>query len=145
MTNDDRQPFAKTLAALAAAYDFEADEAVAEGFWLTLHDLPLGRVQAAIFHLMKTSKFRPKAAEVREIVVAELNRDREQLAHQQRISRGFATGTAYVIHRDRKRAGASDDEIRAELQRESERLGIPLYWPGEEPWAEERRMELRIA
>lgn len=145
MTNEDRQAFAKTLAAMAAAYDIECDEALAEGFWITLRDLPLDRVQAAIFHLMKTSKWRPKAAEVREIVVAEQGRLQERLDREQKINQQFATGTAFVIRREAKRAGATDDEIRDKLKLESERLGIPLYWPGEEPWAGERRDVLRIA
>lgn len=143
MTDADRKPFARTLAALAAAYDMEVDEAVAEGFWMTLCDLPLELVQAAVLEVMRTSKFRPKAAEIRELVVKE-QAAAQRIAHRERqITLAYATATASRIIRKLREQGYPDDAIRNQLALESERLGLTLYWPGEEP--DEERGLIRTA
>ena len=134
MTNDDRKAFARTLAAMAAAYDVEVDEAVAEGYWMTLEDLPLNLVQAAVQALMRTNKHRPKASEIREMVQREQAAAKKASAREQQIERSYTTGIATRIVRQMRSAGVADDvAIRERLATESERLGVPLYWPGEEP------------
>lgn len=144
MTNDDRIEFAKTLAAMAAAYDFECDEACAEGFWITLNDLPLDKVKAAIHKLMRESKFRPKAAEIREIVVDELEREGKAADRELRITRGYCESIAANIVRSERKNGATDEDIREKLRTESLRLGIDVYWPGEEPWNQRSKDAPRV-
>jgi predicted small metal-binding protein len=134
MTSDDRIEFAKSLSAMAAAFDMEVDEAVAEGFWITLGDLPLDRVQAAIKQVMRSCKFRPKASEIREIVVEQMEHEARLAHREERIVRDYATALAGSIIRQMRKESRTDEEIRDKLRLESIRLDIPLAWPGEEPW-----------
>jgi hypothetical protein len=149
MTTEDRHAFKTLMLALAAAMDFEVDEAVAEGFWVVLNDLPLSHVQTAVHEVMRTSKFRPKASEIREIVLQQLAIENRRLGRQEQISQNYAEAMATNVIRDARRRNADDAEIRELLKLKGQQLEIELYWPGEEPWNKRAeglpRLELRRA
>lgn len=67
MTNADRPQFAHLLAALAAAFGREADEALAEGYWLGLADLEIHEVESACARALRESEFFPKPVELRRL------------------------------------------------------------------------------
>ena len=148
MTETDRQSFAQALAACVSAYREEGDEALAEGYWLTLSDLPLDRVKDAIVALMRTSKFMPRASEIREIVVDQLGIEARAADRETRIVQDYSVALAGRIIRTIRQTGADEATIRERLKLESERLSIEIHWPGEEPWNQRDpslRLQLRRA
>lgn len=134
MTTDDRQEFAKSLAACIAAYREEMDEAGGEGYWIVLSDLPLDRVKSAIFALMKTSKWLPKASEIREFVIEKMEHEAWNARREERISQDYAVCLASNIVREGRRNHLPDEDIRRVLELRGEMIELPLHWPGEEPW-----------
>lgn len=148
MTPEDREPFALTLAATASAYREEADEAMAEGYWITLSDLPLDRVKSAVFELMRTSKFMPRASEIRELVLDALSSEMRIKQREERIEHAYCEALAQQIVRDGRRQNLPDEDIREALAYQGERRKLTLYWPGEEPWNQRLglpRLELKRA
>lgn len=67
MTNADRGRFASLLAALAASFGKEADEATAEGYWIGLCDLEIGEVELACQRAIRECKFFPVPVELRRL------------------------------------------------------------------------------
>lgn len=134
MTPEDRQSFALTLAAMAAAYREEADEALAEGYWITLGDLPLDRVKPAVVELMRTSKFMPRASEIRELVLEALAAEMKTSQREERIEHSYCEALAQKIIRAGRVKSQTDEEIRDALRLEGLRRSVTLFWPGEEPW-----------
>ncbi len=52
--------------ALAATFRTEASEAMLEGYWIGLEDIPFSAVQSSVVQAMRASKFMPNVAELRE-------------------------------------------------------------------------------
>lgn len=106
MQLSDHLEFGDLLKALAAAYREEVDEATTAGYLLTLSDLPIERIKAAVVEAMRTKRFFPKAAELREIAQAAIDREasvRNLARHRRRMRDSF------VMHElaEAKRIGES--------------------------------------
>ncbi len=70
----------RLIAALAATFNREADEAMFQGYELGLSDLPLDAVKLAVERAIRECKFMPTAAELRELSGAILSADRAVMA-----------------------------------------------------------------
>ena len=80
MQSMDRGEFLQVIAALAATFRQEASEALIEGYWLGLEDLDVRAVKGAAVQAMRTSKFMPAVAELRELAGVLSPADRAVLA-----------------------------------------------------------------
>lgn len=80
MQASDRVEFAQAITALAASFRAESDEAMLEGYWWALDDLPLEAVQRAVRSAMRQCKFMPAAFELRELSGVMSNQARAVLA-----------------------------------------------------------------
>ncbi len=67
MTPNDKPKFLEIIMALVATCRAEVSEALLTGYWLGLEDLHLADVQRSAVVAMRTSKFMPTVAELREI------------------------------------------------------------------------------
>lgn len=67
MVESDRSDFGTVIEALAATFSREATEALLTGYWLGLSDVPLAQVKRAVVAAMRTSRFMPSVAELREL------------------------------------------------------------------------------
>jgi hypothetical protein len=125
LTERDRPQFALTLAALAAAYREELDEAAYEGYWLALGDLSLEAIRGACKAAARTQKFMPKAAEIREIATIEATRV-EQAQRLDVRRREFALALSWNITQEADRKGWDESTLRSELNRVGDQLGVCL-------------------
>lgn len=66
MHDSDYDEFVLAIAAMAATFRQEATEAVYEGYWRGLRDLPLDAVNAAVDRSMRECRWMPPVAELRE-------------------------------------------------------------------------------
>lgn len=66
MNEGDRQKFVTTLGAVAAAFRQELSTPMIEGYWLGLSDMTLEGFAAACQKCIRTCRFMPSAAELRE-------------------------------------------------------------------------------
>ena len=66
MGDSEKREFLLAMAALAATFRQEASEAVFEGYWRGLRDLPLAAVNVAVDRAMRECKFLPTVCELRE-------------------------------------------------------------------------------
>jgi hypothetical protein len=67
MENQDRKSFALLINALAASFGRDADEALLEGMWLGLRDLPLRALEQAVTTALRQCQYMPKAVELRQL------------------------------------------------------------------------------
>jgi hypothetical protein len=67
MDKQKRIEFCKTIAALAATFRQEATEALYEGYWLGLDDVPVEAVKSAVVQAMRSCRFMPSVAELRAL------------------------------------------------------------------------------
>ncbi|KKN29886.1 hypothetical protein LCGC14_0839640 [marine sediment metagenome] len=67
MHENEEPDFTEVIAALAATFRQEATQAVYLGYWMGLRDLALEDVKRAAIRAMRTSKFMPAVAELREL------------------------------------------------------------------------------
>lgn len=138
MIDTERAEFVLAVTAMAAAYDKAADEAMFDGYWITLADLPLDKVKAAIVDAMRECDHMPKAAQIRTRAKAATEAEVEEERRRVEQHRRHVESMGSEIVRRGLRAKAGEERIREELQRVGEQYGFELYWPGEEPWSEER-------
>jgi hypothetical protein len=94
MTQNDREPFARILAALAEVFDAPVTPARAELYWNALRDLDLALIRDAADSLIKTADRFPFPASIRSTATL--------LAQQQR------TGEMYI----KRLTGPQKDEAR---------------------------------
>jgi hypothetical protein len=67
MTEADREQFTEAMQALCAVYGVEATLPLLTGYWMGLQDLPLQKVQEAVFAALREGgKFMPKPGEMRK-------------------------------------------------------------------------------
>jgi hypothetical protein len=66
MTAADRPAFAQLLALLGETFREPISEARVAGYWLACEDVPLPALQAAVREALRTCKFFPRPAELRE-------------------------------------------------------------------------------
>ena len=66
MTAADRPAFAELLALLGETFHEPISEARVAGYWIALHDLPLPALQAAVREALRSCRFFPRPAELRE-------------------------------------------------------------------------------
>lgn len=66
MIQADRKRFLNCIGALAIATRTAADEAIFEAYWIGLQDLPIERIESAAHDAIRTSRFFPSVAELRE-------------------------------------------------------------------------------
>jgi len=76
----ERRDLVRLIAALAATFNREADEAMFEGYELGLCDLPVPAVKLAVGRAIRECKFMPTVAELRELSGELLPQDRAILA-----------------------------------------------------------------
>lgn len=95
MTDAERPYLAKILAVFSSVFNEPVDELKAEGYFAALRDLPLDVVREAAHAAIKTEKFCPRPARLRELVTG----SSEELADTawakllQQIRREGYTGT----------------------------------------------------
>lgn len=65
MENKDRPEFMRLLLGLAETYRREASEALIDGYWLGLADMPVADIRKGVAACLKTSTFMPSPAEIR--------------------------------------------------------------------------------
>lgn len=80
MTDQDRQRFGIAIAAVAATFRSEATTAMIQGYWMGLQDLPVESVEQALAASLRTSRFMPTAAELRELAGVPSTEDSALLA-----------------------------------------------------------------
>ena len=68
MTNTDRIAFAEALHVLAETFGEPMSDLRTEGYFNALSDLSIAQVNVAVRHAMRSCKFFPKPAELREAV-----------------------------------------------------------------------------
>lgn len=68
MTAQDRPRFAAALAMLAEAYAETVSHARAAAYFLALEDLAIGELEAAVHTCLRTCRFFPRPAELREAI-----------------------------------------------------------------------------
>lgn len=68
MTDAERPYLAKILAVFSSVFNEPVDELKAEGYFAALKDLPLDAVRDAAHAAIKTEKFFPRPARLRELV-----------------------------------------------------------------------------
>ena len=61
--------FAEAMAVLAAAFDRELTEPLLRVYWLDLQAFEITEIEAAMTHLRRSSKWFPKIAEIRELLL----------------------------------------------------------------------------
>ena len=74
-TIENREEFRMCVQALFVSLGGEFSDAALLGYWIALKDMTLEQVQQACYHSMRTSKFIPKPAELREIVFGDADDD----------------------------------------------------------------------
>lgn len=67
MRDSDRERFVAVINAVAASFGSEPTEALLEGYWLGLEDLPMERVEAAAKRAIRSQSRMPRPAELREL------------------------------------------------------------------------------
>jgi hypothetical protein len=80
LTEKDRQDFAIVIAALSETFGRDASEATVYGYWLGLNDLPIDSVKDAASRALRSCKFMPTPAELRELAGIANVSDRALLA-----------------------------------------------------------------
>lgn len=80
MIFDDRERFVMLLTACAETFGRAMSEAMLEGYWIGLNDLPLESVERAVEHGIRSSKFMPSVAELRDLSGAQSVEDRALIA-----------------------------------------------------------------
>lgn len=128
MTEADRKPFGLVMAALAAAYREECDEAVLEGYWLSLADLELPAIRGAVAIACRTSKFMPKAAELRATVIEAMTAAQRELDRARRACE-YKRSIVYGIEQDALKKGWTNEQLVAEIRRVGENVGLDLPGP----------------
>lgn len=76
----DSERFGALIAGMAAMFSREATEAMLAGYWLGLGDLPIEAVERAVAAGIRSCKFMPVAAELRELAGDSRADDRALLA-----------------------------------------------------------------
>lgn len=71
MTDADRKPLAKILGVLGSTFNEPLDDLKIEGYFLALKDLAFEDVRTAAFDALKTCKFFPRPADIRERIGGE--------------------------------------------------------------------------
>lgn len=71
MTDADRKPLAKILGVLGATFNEPLDDLKIEGYFMALKDLDFESVRNAAFDALKTCKFFPRPADIRERIAGE--------------------------------------------------------------------------
>jgi hypothetical protein len=66
MTAADRPAFAELLALLGETFHEPISEGRVAGYWIALSDMPLPALQAAVCEALRTCRFFPRPAELRE-------------------------------------------------------------------------------
>jgi len=66
-SENDYEAFAGLISALAASFGKESDEAMLTGYWMGLGDMDLSELRAACAKAIRSMKFMPKPAELREM------------------------------------------------------------------------------
>jgi hypothetical protein len=141
VTEADRKPFGLMISAMAAAYrkSGDVDEACLAGYWLLLADLELSAISAAATAAARASKFMPTAAEIRELVVEQIEYDqRKRLQEEKRWK--YTMSLSVMVARECVALGKDDDWLRRELDRVGENTNLVLPWPGS--FIEEERERL---
>lgn len=69
MTPDDRPRLARILAVLGETFNEPVSDLRAEGYLMGLNDLTIGQVEQGARRALKTSRFFPRPAELRELAV----------------------------------------------------------------------------
>lgn len=67
MRSEERGEFTTVISALAATFNSEPTEALFEGYWLGLRDLPITAVKRAAARAIRDMRFIPKPIELREL------------------------------------------------------------------------------
>lgn len=80
MNDNDRPEFAIVIAALCETFGREASKATTYGYWLGLSDLSLSSVKDAATKAIRSCKFMPTPAELRELAGVTNATDRALLA-----------------------------------------------------------------
>jgi hypothetical protein len=80
MTNDEKKAFGVELALVAEAFGEALSPTRIEAYFLALAEYDLGAVRAALRQTIKTHKFFPKPAEIREVIEGGGTEDRSVLA-----------------------------------------------------------------
>lgn len=128
MTNADRVAFGLALAEMTAAYQKEFDEAALNGYWITLRDLELSGIRAAIEVACRTSKFMPTAAAIREIVLENIHRSANAAAAAKRQAE-YMAAVVYGIEQDAIRNNWTQEQLEAEVRRVGENMNLDLPAP----------------
>lgn len=146
--DDEQDPqlfdkFAIRIAAMAAAYDKECDEAMLEGYWLTLSDLPFETVMEAVVECMRAYEFFPRASQIRQHTEQLIRHAALEATRLEQEGQRESELIAHQIVKHHRRLGRTEEQIRDALEIASEKLGTKLYWPGEEPWSREAEFRRR--
>lgn len=67
MQTQDSEKFVTAIAAMCSVFGKEADDATFEGFKIGLKDMPIEAIQRAVGEAIRTRKFMPTVAELREL------------------------------------------------------------------------------
>ena len=67
MQASDREHFVSALEALAATFRVDPTEALLEGYWMALDDMPIEGVMRAVRSAMRQCKHMPRGVELREL------------------------------------------------------------------------------
>lgn len=92
MQPQDRSRYFQVMAAMASAFRVEADEVMLEGYWMGLAGLTLAQFERGAVKAMRTAKFMPTVAELRECAGVNLQLEQrldEWSARDKRIYRGM--------------------------------------------------------
>lgn len=95
MTDAERPYLAKILAVFSSVFNEPVDDLKAEGYFVALKDLPLDAVREAAHAAIKTEKFFPRPARLRELVTGNPDEQAEAAwaTLTQQIRREGHTGT----------------------------------------------------
>lgn len=66
MPNSQRQDFAAMLATLATTFNRPVTELLADAYWTALQDIPPNDLRAAVTECLRSCRFMPTPAEIRE-------------------------------------------------------------------------------
>jgi hypothetical protein len=86
MNSDDKPEFARLLAAVAVTFGTKTTRDMVAGYWMGLEDLPIEAVAAAFKQAIRSCKFFPRVAEIRELATADSTGTRAIDAWQQIVT-----------------------------------------------------------
>jgi hypothetical protein len=107
MTNSDRKQFAQLCALMSQAFDKEMSVLLTDIYFDSLKDFTIGQVESAIRQAIKSRKFMPRVAELRELIEGN-PADRGASAWAAFLEAAADGGQASVRFSDRAAAAAMD-------------------------------------